>query len=74
MIAYIIRRLLYAVPIVVGVVLLTFILFFVVNTPAHMAKRTLGEKASREAIQQWIRAHGYDLPMFYNARRTAPKR
>ncbi len=74
MIAYIIRRLLYAVPIVVGVVLLTFILFFVVNTPAHMAKRTLGEKASREAIQQWIRAHGYDLPMFYNAQRSGAEK
>ena len=33
MLAYILRRLLYAIPILVGVNLITFALFFVVNTP-----------------------------------------
>ena len=33
MLAYIIRRLLYALPILVGVNILTFALFFMVNTP-----------------------------------------
>ena len=33
MINYIIRRVLYAIPILIGVNLLTFALFFVVNTP-----------------------------------------
>ena len=35
MLAYILRRLLYAIPILIGVNLLTFALFFVVNTPAY---------------------------------------
>ena len=33
MTAYLVRRLLYAIPILIGVNLLTFALFFVVNTP-----------------------------------------
>ena len=67
MIAYIIRRLLYAVPIILGIVLITFTLFFVANKPIHMARRTLGAKATPEALQEWIRARGYDLPLFYNS-------
>ena len=39
MLAYIVRRLLYALPILIGVNLLTFTLFFVVNTPDDMARR-----------------------------------
>ena len=66
MFAYVIRRLLYAVPIVLGVVLITFVLFFVANSPEDMARQTLGEQADRETIATWIEAHGYDLPMFYN--------
>jgi ABC-type dipeptide/oligopeptide/nickel transport system permease component len=65
--AYLIRRLLYAVPIVFGVVVITFVLFFVVNTPESMARRTLGPKATPGAVAAWVRAHGYDLPRFYNA-------
>src|SRR4030066_56670 len=42
MIAYLIRRLLYAIPILIGVNLLTFALFFVVNTPDDMARMQLG--------------------------------
>jgi peptide/nickel transport system permease protein len=68
MTAYLIRRLLYAVPIVLGIVLITFILFFVANTPEDMARRTLGPKAMPDAVASWVRAHGYDLPLFYNAR------
>lgn len=44
MLAYIIRRLLYAIPILVGVNLFTFALFFVVNTPDDMARMQLGVK------------------------------
>jgi len=68
LLAYIIRRLLYAVPIVLGVMVLTFLLFFVVNTPDDMARRILGEKhATPEAIEKWKREHNYHLPLFYNA-------
>ena len=51
MIAYILRRLLYAIPILIGVNLLTFALFFVVNTPDDMARMQLGAKrVTPEAI------------------------
>ena len=54
MLAYIIRRLIYAVPILVGVNLLTFMLFFVVNSPDDMAVSQLGEKyVTPEAIESW---------------------
>ena len=66
MIAYLIRRLLYAVPIIMGVVLITFILFFIVNKPEHMARRTLGAKATNESVEKWIQVRGYDLPLFFN--------
>ena len=70
MFAYLVRRLLYAIPIILGIVLITFILFFVVNTPADMAHRTLGPKAGKAAIEQWVRAHGYDLPLIYNTEKA----
>ena len=51
MFAYIIRRLIYAIPILVGVNLLTFTLLFVVNSPDEMAASQLGEKyVTPEAI------------------------
>ena len=37
MTAYIVRRLFYAIPILIGVNLITFTLFFIVNTPEDMA-------------------------------------
>ena len=67
MIAYLIRRLLYAVPILIGVNLLTFALFFVVNTPDDMARMQLGiKRVTPEAIRQWEQQKGYDKPLFYN--------
>ena len=51
MIAYIIRRLLYAIPILIGVNVITFGLFFMVNTPDDMARMQLGVKrVTPEAI------------------------
>ena len=68
MLAYIVRRLLYAVPILIGVNLLTFTLFFVVNSPDDMAVSQLGEKyVTPEAIQAWKKKNGYDKPLFLNA-------
>ena len=67
MIAYIIRRLLYAIPILIGVNVLTFVLFFFVNTPDDMARVVLGEKRiTEEQIARWKRERGYHLPYFYN--------
>lgn len=65
--AYIIRRLLYAIPILIGVNLITFVLFFVVNSPEDMARMHLGEKrVTEEAIASWKQEHGYDRPLLYN--------
>ena len=67
MIAYIIRRLLYAIPILVGVNVITFTLFFVVNSPDDMARIHLGVKrVTPEAVQKWKEERGYDKPLLYN--------
>ena len=68
MLAYVIRRLLYAIPILIGVNLFTFALFFVVNTPDDMARMQLGVKrVTPEAIQKWKAERGYDKPLVWNA-------
>ncbi|MDD3352880.1 ABC transporter permease [Zoogloea sp.] len=68
MLAYIVRRLLYAPLILFGVNLLTFALFFVVNTPDDMARMQLGAKrVTPEAIERWKLERGYDKPLFFNA-------
>ena len=67
MTAYLLRRLLYALPILLGVNMLTFLLFFVVNTPDDMARMHLGTKhVTVQAIAHWKIQHGYDKPLFYN--------
>ncbi len=68
MIAYLIRRLLYAIPTLVGVNLLTFALFFVVNTPDDMARMQLGiKRVTPEAIEKWKQQRGYDKPLLVNS-------
>lgn len=67
MLTYIIRRILYAIPIIIGVNILTALLFFYVNTPEDMARKILGDKnVTPEAIENWKTDHGYDLPAFIN--------
>ena len=68
MIAYIIRRCVYAIPILLGVNVLVFLLFFFVNSPDNMARTHLGQKrVTPEQIDQWKREHSLALPYFYNA-------
>ena len=68
MLAYLLRRLLYAIPILIGVNLITFALFFIVNTPDDMARMQLGVKrVTPEAIAKWKAERGYDKPLFINA-------
>ena len=68
MIAYLVRRLLYAIPILIGVNLITFALFFVVNSPDDMARMQLGGKhVTPEAVARWKVERGYDKPLFVNA-------
>jgi peptide/nickel transport system permease protein len=75
MIAYILRRTLYAIPILIGVNLLTFALFFVVNTPDDMARLQLGvRRVTPEAVEKWKAERGYDKPMLYNGKAEGPGR
>ena len=68
MFAYIIRRILYAIPILIGVNLITFMLFFMVNTPDDMARAQLGAKqVTPELIESWKEKKGYDKPLFINS-------
>ena len=67
MIKYIFKRLLYAIPILIGVNLLTFSLFFIVNSPDEVARLHLGNKrVTPEQIQSWNQERGYNNPLFYN--------
>jgi peptide/nickel transport system permease protein len=69
MIGYLVRRVFYAIPILIGVNLITFALFFVVNSPDDMARMQLGQKrVSEDAIQKWKAERGYDKPLVFNAR------
>ena len=68
MFSWFVRRCFYAIPILIGVNLLTFLLFFVVNTPDDMARMQLGVKrVTPEAVAKWKAERGYDLPYFVNA-------
>lgn len=68
MIAYIVRRMLYAIPILIGVNIITFLLFFTVNSPDDMARLYLGNKRiTQEQIDNWKAERGYDKPLFYHA-------
>jgi len=71
MFAYIVRRTLYAIPILVGINLITFALFFLVNTPDDVARMQLGVKrVTPEAIEKWKAERGYDKPLLFNARQS----
>lgn len=66
--AYLLRKLLYAIPILLGVNLLLFFLFFVVHSPDSMAERILGEKrVTPQQVAAWKHENGYDLPRLFNA-------
>jgi len=63
---YIIKRILYAIPVIFGVMLITFGLFFFLTTPKTIARQILGEKAKIEVINAWIKQKGLDKPYFFN--------
>ena len=65
---YILRRMLYAIPLLIGVNLLTFALFFLVNTPDDVARMHLGQKhVKQEQINDWKQERGYDKPLMFNS-------
>ncbi|HEY1058406.1 MAG TPA: ABC transporter permease [Limnobacter sp.] len=64
---YLVRRVLYGLLVLLGVNLITFVLFFKVNSPDDMARMALGGKrVTEQAIEQWKREKGYDLPLLIN--------
>jgi peptide/nickel transport system permease protein len=68
MLRYILRRLGYGLLILIGVNLLTFFLFFTVNTPDDMARLNIGGKRiTQEQIDKWKAERGYDRPLYFNA-------
>ena len=67
MTAYIVRRLVYSLFILIGVNFFTFALFFFLNSPDDMARAQLGAKrVTAEAVQKWKQERGYDRPLFFN--------
>lgn len=64
MLNYIIRRILYAIPIVFGVILVTFILFNVVG--GNPVYQMLGRHATAEQIKEFEHEYGFDKPLFIN--------
>ncbi|HMM86204.1 ABC transporter permease [Azohydromonas sp.] len=68
MLTTLVRRALYALLVLAGVNLLTFVLFFTVNTPDDMARLNIGGKrVTQEQIDKWKSERGYDKPLYWNA-------
>jgi len=68
MLRYMLRRLGYGFLILLGVNLLTFFLFFTVNTPDDMARLNIGGKrVTQDQIDKWKEERGYDKPLYFNA-------
>ncbi len=64
---FILRRLGYGLLILIGVNLLTFFLFFTVNTPDDMARLNIGGKRiAQEQIEKWKAERGYNKPLYWN--------
>ena len=67
MIRFLARKILYGLAILIGINLVTFLLFFKVNTPDDMARMQLGGKRiTPDAIEKWKAERGYDRPLFFN--------
>lgn len=67
MLRYLIRRLAYGLLVLAGINLVTFVLFFQVNTPDDMARLQLGGKrVTPDAIAKWKVERGYDRPLYWN--------
>jgi peptide/nickel transport system permease protein len=59
--SYILKRLLYLIPVLVGVTLLVFIISHAI--PGDPARMMAGQKASREAVENLRRSLGLDRPL-----------
>jgi len=71
MLSYIVRRLLYTPLIVVGVLLLTFLLFRVVQ--GDVSSEYAGKNASPETIAEIRKELGFDKPLFINTQAVSER-
>ncbi|MBN1873687.1 MAG: ABC transporter permease [Anaerolineae bacterium] len=62
MFQYIIRRILLAIPVLFGILLVTFFLARMI--PGDPCKAILGEKATQEVCDRFIHEHGLDKPIY----------
>ena len=75
MLTYLLRRIAYGVLILFGVNLLTFVLFFAVNTPDDMARLNLGgRRVTADAIESWKAARRLDKPLFFNGEKEGAEK
>ena len=63
MISYIIRRLFYTIPIVFGVLVLTFLLFNIVG--GDVTDQIAGKSASKETREEIRKEYGWDKPLIF---------
>jgi len=72
---YLVRRVGYGLLILIGVNLVTFFLFFNVNTPDDMARLNIGGKrVTQEQIDKWKAERGYDRALYWNDHETGTAR
>ncbi len=62
MIGYITRRVLVSIPVLFGILLVTFVLARLI--PGDPCKAILGEKATQEVCERFKRQHGLDRPIY----------
>ncbi|MDR1967010.1 MAG: ABC transporter permease [Synergistaceae bacterium] len=62
MVKYVLKRILYLIPVLAGVALIVFTLLYI--TPGDPAKMMLGERAGEEALRQFRQENGLDRPFF----------
>ncbi len=63
MFSYIVRRLLYMIPILLGVIFITFVLDNMMMSPDAKASRVLGPRATGQTRTEWIHNRGLDRPL-----------
>ncbi len=61
MIQYTIRRIIYSIPVLIGILVVTFVIAR--SIPGDPCKAMLGEKASAEVCERFTREHGLDKPI-----------
>ncbi len=62
MLEFIARRLLMSIPVLIGILLVTFVLARLI--PGDPCKAILGEKATQEVCERFTRDHGLDRPIY----------